>query len=41
VIIGGLLTSIVLTIFVVPAAYLLMYRRRAEARARLITEEAR
>jgi hydrophobic/amphiphilic exporter-1 (mainly G- bacteria), HAE1 family len=28
VIIGGLLTSIVLTIFVVPAAYLLMYRRR-------------
>ena len=28
VIIGGLLSSIVLTIFVVPAAYLLMYRRR-------------
>ncbi len=28
VIIGGLLTSIVLTIFVVPAAYLLAYRRR-------------
>jgi multidrug efflux pump subunit AcrB len=28
VIIGGLLTSIVLTIFVVPAAYLLVYRRR-------------
>jgi multidrug efflux pump subunit AcrB len=40
VIIGGLLTSIVLTIFVVPAAYLLMYRRRAEASARLVTEEA-
>jgi hydrophobic/amphiphilic exporter-1 (mainly G- bacteria), HAE1 family len=40
VIIGGLLTSIVLTIFVVPAAYLLMYRRRAEARERLITEGA-
>ncbi len=39
VIIGGLLTSIVLTIFVVPAAYLLMYRRRAEAAA-LVTEEA-
>jgi hydrophobic/amphiphilic exporter-1 (mainly G- bacteria), HAE1 family len=31
-IIGGLLTSIVLTIFIVPAAYLLMYQRR-EARA--------
>jgi len=28
VIIGGLVTSIVLTIFVVPAAYLLIYRRR-------------
>src|SRR5262249_33363953 len=27
-IIGGLLTSIVLTIFVVPAAYLLVYSRR-------------
>jgi HAE1 family hydrophobic/amphiphilic exporter-1 len=40
VIIGGLLTSIVLTIFVVPAAYLLMYRRRAEAAALLVTEEA-
>jgi HAE1 family hydrophobic/amphiphilic exporter-1 len=40
VIIGGLLTSIALTIFVVPAAYLLMYRRRAEASASLIAEEA-
>ena len=40
VIIGGLLTSIVLTIFVVPAAYLLMYRHRAEAAAALVTEEA-
>ena len=40
VIIGGLLTSIVLTIFVVPAAYLLMYRRRSEASASLIAEEA-
>jgi len=29
VIIGGLLTSIVLTMFVVPAAYLLIYRRRS------------
>jgi hydrophobic/amphiphilic exporter-1 (mainly G- bacteria), HAE1 family len=27
-IIGGLLTSIALTIFIVPAAYLLMYRNR-------------
>lgn len=27
-IIGGLISSILLTIFVVPAAYLLMYRRR-------------
>jgi hydrophobic/amphiphilic exporter-1 (mainly G- bacteria), HAE1 family len=40
VIIGGLLTSIVLTIFIVPAAYLLMYRRCAEASASLIAEEA-
>jgi HAE1 family hydrophobic/amphiphilic exporter-1 len=40
VIIGGLLTSILLTIFVVPAAYLLMYRRRAEASATLVAEEA-
>ncbi|MGB6199306.1 MAG: efflux RND transporter permease subunit, partial [Candidatus Acidiferrales bacterium] len=29
VIIGGLLTSIVLTVFVVPAAYLMIYRDRA------------
>jgi hydrophobic/amphiphilic exporter-1 (mainly G- bacteria), HAE1 family len=43
VIIGGLLTSIVLTIFVVPAAYLLIYRRRAEASAAagVLAEEAR
>jgi multidrug efflux pump subunit AcrB len=42
VIIGGLLTSIVLTIFVVPAAYLLIYRRRAEssAAAGVLAEEA-
>jgi len=32
-IIGGLLSSIVLTIFVVPAAYLLMYQRREHASA--------
>jgi len=29
-IIGGLLTSIVLTIFIVPAAYLLIFRRREQ-----------
>jgi HAE1 family hydrophobic/amphiphilic exporter-1 len=41
VIIGGLLTSIVLTIFVVPAAYLLIYQRRtAEAPAGALAEEA-
>jgi HAE1 family hydrophobic/amphiphilic exporter-1 len=40
VIIGGLLTSIVLTIFVVPAAYLLIYRRRAESSAAVLAEEA-
>jgi multidrug efflux pump subunit AcrB len=41
VIIGGLLTSIVLTIFVVPAAYLLIYQRRAESSAAIAAEEAR
>jgi multidrug efflux pump subunit AcrB len=40
VIIGGLLTSIVLTIFVVPAAYLLIYRRRREATASAVVQEA-
>jgi HAE1 family hydrophobic/amphiphilic exporter-1 len=40
VIIGGLLTSIVLTIFVVPAAYLLIYQRRAESSAAVMAEEA-
>ncbi|MGA8221181.1 MAG: efflux RND transporter permease subunit, partial [Candidatus Acidiferrales bacterium] len=40
VIIGGLLTSIVLTIFVVPAAYLLIYRRRAESAAAAQVQEA-
>jgi multidrug efflux pump subunit AcrB len=30
-IIGGLLVSVMLTVFVVPAAYLVVYRRRAEA----------
>jgi multidrug efflux pump subunit AcrB len=40
VIIGGLLTSIVLTIFVVPAAYLIMYRRRERATAAAMPQEA-
>jgi len=40
-IIGGLMSSIVLTIFVVPAAYLLMYRRRAMMGAVAMPEEAR
>jgi multidrug efflux pump subunit AcrB len=40
VIIGGLLTSIVLTIFVVPAAYLIMYRRREERAVALVPGEA-
>jgi multidrug efflux pump subunit AcrB len=40
VLIGGLLTSIVLTIFVVPAAYLLIYKRRAESSVPIVAEEA-
>jgi HAE1 family hydrophobic/amphiphilic exporter-1 len=39
-IIGGLISSILLTIFVVPAAYLLMYQRK-EAPATAVPEEAR
>lgn len=41
VIIGGLLSSIVLTIFVVPAAYLLIYSRRAASSATIALEGAR
>jgi hydrophobic/amphiphilic exporter-1 (mainly G- bacteria), HAE1 family len=37
-IIGGLLSSIVLTIFIVPAAYLLMYRRRETRAAARVAE---
>jgi multidrug efflux pump subunit AcrB len=37
-IIGGLLSSVVLTIFVVPAAYLLVYRRREQRQAALLGE---
>ena len=39
VIIGGLLSSIVLTIFVVPAAYLLIYRRREMAEGTQMAEQ--
>jgi len=34
------MSSIALTIFVVPAAYLLMYRRRADAGVVALPEEA-
>ncbi len=40
-IIGGLASSIVLTVFVVPAAYLLIYRRREESSASIAPQEAR
>jgi HAE1 family hydrophobic/amphiphilic exporter-1 len=39
-IIGGLLTSVVLTIFVVPAAYLLIYRRRDQSQVQTALGEA-
>jgi hydrophobic/amphiphilic exporter-1 (mainly G- bacteria), HAE1 family len=40
VIIGGLAVSVLLTIFVVPAAYLLIYQRRDESLAPAVPEEA-
>ena len=40
VIIGGLTASVVLTIFFVPAAYLLIYRRQAEAGPASLPQEA-
>jgi hydrophobic/amphiphilic exporter-1 (mainly G- bacteria), HAE1 family len=40
VIIGGLSASVVLTIFIIPAAYLLMYQRREESQAPVVAEEA-
>jgi Cu/Ag efflux pump CusA len=40
-IIGGLTSSIILTIFVVPAAYLLIYQRKEAANATVVAEEAR
>jgi multidrug efflux pump subunit AcrB len=39
-IIGGLTSSIILTIFVVPAAYLLIYQRKEAANATVVAEEA-
>jgi HAE1 family hydrophobic/amphiphilic exporter-1 len=41
VIIGGLIVSVVLTVFVVPAAYLLIYRQRLEIQTTIGAEEAR
>jgi Cu/Ag efflux pump CusA len=40
VIIGGLVSSIILTIFVVPAAYLLIYQHRKEPTTAALAEEA-
>jgi hypothetical protein len=40
VIIGGLLTSIVLSIFIVPVAYLLMYRRREDQQQPILAQES-
>ena len=39
-IIGGLAVSVVLTVFLVPAAYLLIYSRRDESQAPAVPEEA-
>ncbi|MGH9684371.1 MAG: efflux RND transporter permease subunit [Candidatus Acidiferrales bacterium] len=39
-IIGGLIVSVVLTVFLVPAAYLLIYRRREKNGPALLPEEA-
>jgi len=41
VIIGGLLSSIVLTVFVVPVAYLLFYQERSEKSAVLVAQEVK
>jgi multidrug efflux pump subunit AcrB len=40
VIIGGLIVSVALTVFVVPAAYLLVYQHRSQSQAPLSAEEA-
>ena len=39
-IIGGLLFSVVLTVFVVPAAYLLVYRRKSRTKSAVQSPEA-
>ena len=39
VIIGGLIVSVILTIFVVPAAYLLMYQRRVQTHPQVATDK--
>ncbi len=41
VIIGGLLSSIVLTIFVVPVAYLLFYQKGSETNTVLVEQEVK
>jgi multidrug efflux pump subunit AcrB len=41
VIIGGLVVSVLLTIFIVPAAYLLIYERRTKAEGPVLAQEAR
>src|SRR5208282_946489 len=41
VIIGGLIGSVILTIFVVPAAYLLIYQRRTESQVPALVEGPR
>ena len=41
VIIGGLITSVILTIFIVPAAYLLVYQRRDDAQVPVTAGEGR
>ena len=40
VIIGGLTVSVLLTVFVVPAAYLMVYRHRADSNAPAVAQEA-
>ncbi|HEV2290004.1 MAG TPA: efflux RND transporter permease subunit [Candidatus Acidoferrales bacterium] len=40
VIIGGLIVSVILTIFVVPAAYLMIYGRRSQSQSPQLVEEA-
>ena len=39
-IIGGLTSSVLLTVFIVPAAYLLVYGRKGETESTAAVEEA-